>query len=45
MFVRIVIAFIDDVMKTNYWKKMKEENLAALCNLQQMILSKAPTVE
>ena len=31
-------------MKTDKWTKMKEENLAALCDLQQMVLSAAPLV-
>jgi hypothetical protein len=29
-------------MKTDNWKTMKEENLAALFDLQQMVLSAAP---
>ncbi|EFX72949.1 hypothetical protein DAPPUDRAFT_253786 [Daphnia pulex] len=32
-----------DVMKSNEWKKMKEENPALLCDLQQMVFT-APTV-
>ena len=35
---------LDDVMKTENWKKMKEENLAELFDLQQMVLSTAETV-
>jgi hypothetical protein len=31
-------------MKTDKWKKMKEENPTALCDLQQMVLSAAPIV-
>jgi hypothetical protein len=32
-------------MKTGKWKKMKEENPIALCDLQQMVLSiTTPTV-
>ena len=36
---------LDDVMKTDNWTKMKEENPTALCDLQQMVLSIAPAVE
>jgi hypothetical protein len=32
-------------MKTGNWKKMKEENPIALCDLQQMVLSIAPAVD
>jgi speckle-type POZ protein len=39
-----VIAILLDVMKTDNWKTMKEENPAALCDLQQMVLSTAPIV-
>jgi hypothetical protein len=40
----ILIDFIlDDVMKTENWKKMKEENLAELFEFQQMLLSTAET--
>ncbi len=35
---------LDDVMKTENWKKMKEDNLAELFELQQMVLSTAETV-
>ena len=31
-------------MKTDNWTKMKEEYPAALCDLEQMVLSNAPTV-
>ena len=34
---------LDDVMKTENWKKMKEENLAELFEFQQMVLSTAET--
>ena len=39
-----VIAILLDVMKTDNWKTMKEENLSVLCDLQQMVLSAAPIV-
>jgi hypothetical protein len=32
-------------MKTDYWKTTKEENPAALCELQQMVLSAAPIIK
>nr|CAH0105706.1 unnamed protein product [Daphnia galeata] len=33
----------DEVIKTDTWKKMKEENPTALCDLQQMVMSIATT--
>ena len=36
--------FLDNVMKTDKWKKMKEENPTALCDLQQMVWSICPAV-
>jgi hypothetical protein len=34
-----LIIFLDQVMGTDTWKKLKEENLAVLCDLQQMVLT------
>ena len=34
---------LDDVMKTENWEKMKEENLAELFELQQMVFGTAET--
>ncbi len=34
-----LIIFLDQVMETDNWKKLKEENLAVLCDLQQMVLT------
>jgi speckle-type POZ protein len=38
-----VIVFPGEVMGTDNWKKLKEENLALLCDLQQIFLT-SPTV-
>ncbi len=38
----MIICLIDEVMGTDNWKKMQEENPAALCALQKMVLT-APT--
>ena len=40
-FLFVMIAILDEVMKTDNWKTMKEENPAALCDL---VFSAAPTV-
>jgi hypothetical protein len=40
--VLYTIVFPGEVMGTDNWKKMKEENPAVLCDLQQMVLT-APT--
>jgi speckle-type POZ protein len=37
-----LIVCLDEVVGTHNWKKLKEENPALLCNLQQMFLT-APT--
>jgi hypothetical protein len=34
-----LIIFLDQVMGTDTWKKLKEENPAALVDLQQMVLA------
>jgi speckle-type POZ protein len=38
-----VIVFSGEVIGTDNWKKMKEENPALLCDLHQMVFT-APTV-
>jgi speckle-type POZ protein len=39
-----LIVYLGEVMGTDNWKKMKEENPALLCDLQQMVLTAQQTV-
>jgi hypothetical protein len=40
----VLIVYLGDVMATDNWEKMKEENPALLCDLWQQMVFSDPTV-